>query len=1087
MGTEKTKRNIKVLIIEDNKEYVFLLKSFLSMSKRADFEISYCCSLKEAMEKIPSENPDVILSDLNLPDSDSINTVKSVCAAAGSKPVIVLSGNADDQISIDAVRYGAQDYVNKGECHENIELALLRAIERKKYEVSIRNSREELAGVIAAAPVMMVITDINGNVALTNPAAELIFNSTPKPESSRAFGSLIDCMNSSFLPGGCGCSPDCGDCKVRKIIKDTLEKKENTYKKEAGYCVERNGSREELIINVSSTPISLRGAEYCMLLIDDITEQKKAERALIREKDNAESYFELAGTAMVILDEKANVININRRGCELIGASRKEAILGLNWIENFIPHENRPKLKQIQDLLIEGGHTSTAIVENEILRKDGSVRVVEWRNRRISGDDGRCHTLSAGVDITEKKASEEKRRKALHATARQALEMEELLLQAKNVIKQSGDFKETARLIFDSCCRMTGAKSGYVALLSPDGSENEVLFLEAGGMPCTVDPGLPMPVRGLREKAYKTHNVVYENDFMKSEWVKLMPEGHAVLNNILFAPLVIEGAAVGVIGIANKTEGFNQNDVRFASQMGDLAALALHNSKIEGMLKESEEKFRSMVNNTPGVFFRCRFDEDWTMLYLSDSVAAITGYEPEDFINNSKRSFLSIIHPDDRDLVRGEVEVKTKQGIAYSVEYRIIDASGRVRWINGKGQKIKQPDGTVFIDGFLTDITLLKEKEETLKTDNLILEAMNDSVFVFSPEGRIFYFNALAAKERGYSHDEFASLNVTDIMSPAMKAKFKKTWEKIESAGAVTYESEHMKKTGETYPVEVKAKIIYKEGKKYALCILSDISNRKKIEEEMIKAYEDLKELDRLKSNFVAIVSHELRTPVTVIKGFSSFMLKGIAGPLQPKQREFMETIASNSARLEMIINDLIDVSKIEAGIMSITKKTCELSKTVAATVSDMRIIGARKNITLDPVIEDGVTLTADGARMQQVVINLVNNAIKFSDAGSEITVELSGRFSGTVPAAAGRLKLSPDKYACLSVRDRGVGIEKEHVKKVFDRFYQIESADIRKHQGAGLGLSIAKSIVDMHEGYIWCESEGAGKGTVFYAIIPNE
>jgi signal transduction histidine kinase len=296
-----------------------------------------------------------------------------------------------------------------------------------------------------------------------------------------------------------------------------------------------------------------------------------------------------------------------------------------------------------------------------------------------------------------------------------------------------------------------------------------------------------------------------------------------------------------------------------------------------------------------------------------------------------------------------------------------------------------------------------------------------------------------------------------------------------------------MKKSGETYPVEVKAKIIYRDGKKYALCILSDISNRKKIEEEMVGAYEDLKELDRLKSNFVAIVSHELRTPVTVIKGFSSFMLKGVAGPLAPKQKEFVETISSNSTRLEMIINDLIDVSKIEAGIMSITKKTCDISKTTASAVSDMRIIAARKNITLDPEIEDSVTLNADAARIQQVVINLVNNAIKFSDAGSEITVGLIPVFKGTVPPEAGRLKSSPEKYACLSVRDRGIGIEKAQMKKVFDRFYQIESADVRKHQGAGLGLSIAKSIIDMHEGHIWCESEGAGKGTVFYAIIPNE
>ena len=1087
MGTEKTKRKVKVLIIEDNKEYAFMLKAFLSMSKRADFDVFHCLSLKEAMEKIPSENPDVILSDLSLPDSDSINTVKTVCAAAGTRPVIVLSGNNEDRISIDAVKYGAQDYVNKGECHENIELAILRAIERKKYETAIRDSREELAGVIAAAPVMMVVVDNNGSVVLTNPAAEATFNRAVKSENLRAFGSFIDCVNSPYVPGGCGCSPGCSECPVRRIIRETMEEDKNAYKKEVVYKVERSGAEEEITMAVSSTSIRLRGADYCMLLIDDITAQKNASLVVLREKENAEGYFELAGTAMVVLNEKAEIMNINRKGCELIGADAKEEVLGLNWIDNFIPESIRPQLKQVQDFIIEGGPGMPALYENEVLRKDGSVRAVEWRNRRISAPGGGFNTLSAGVDVTEKKAAEQTRKKALQATARQALEMEELLRQAKNVIRQSGDFKQTARLIIDSCLRMTGAKSGYAALLSPDGSENEVFFTESEGLPCVFDLNLPVPGSGLREIAYKNLSVVYENDFMKSEWVKFMPAGHAELKNVMFAPLVTDGAAVGVIGIANKTEDFSENDAGFVAQMGDLAALAFHNSKIEGMLKESEEKFRSMVNNTPGVFFRCGFDAGRTMIYLSDSVAAITGYEPEDFINNSKRSFWSIIHPEDSKSVRDEVEEKTKRGIAYSIEYRIIDASGRERWVNEKGQKIKLPDGGVFIDGFITDITLLKKNEETLKTDKLILETMNDSVFVFSPEGEINYFNNMAAEERGYSHEEFSSLRVTDIMSPAMKAKFKKTWEKIESAGAITYESEHMKKSGEKYPVEVKAKIIYRDGKKYALCILSDIGNRKKIEEEMVKAYQDLKELDRLKSNFVAIVSHELRTPVTVIKGFSSFILKGVAGPLAPKQKEFMETISSNSSRLEMIINDLIDVSKIEAGIMSVTKKACDFSKTVAGAVSDMRIIAARKNITLDPAVEDGITLNADAARMQQVVINLVNNAIKFSDAGSEITVGLSPVFKGKIPPEAGIMKLPAEKYACLSVRDRGIGIEKDHMKKVFERFYQIESADVRKHQGAGLGLSIAKSIIDMHEGHIWCESEGTGRGTVFYAIIPNE
>lgn len=167
---------------------------------------------------------------------------------------------------------------------------------------------------------------------------------------------------------------------------------------------------------------------------------------------------------------------------------------------------------------------------------------------------------------------------ALEESKVRVMEVEALLQGAKTVLDQS-DFKTTARKVFDICSTLIGAASGYVALLSEDGSENEVLFLEAGESPCTVDPELPMPIRGLRERAYRTNATVYENSFMTSEWEKYMPEGHVRLENVLFAPLVINGKTVGVIGLANKKEDFTENDAKIASGFGELVAIALQNSR----------------------------------------------------------------------------------------------------------------------------------------------------------------------------------------------------------------------------------------------------------------------------------------------------------------------------------------------------------------------------------------------------------------------------------------------------------------------------------------------------------------------------
>lgn len=167
-------------------------------------------------------------------------------------------------------------------------------------------------------------------------------------------------------------------------------------------------------------------------------------------------------------------------------------------------------------------------------------------------------------------------------------------------------------------------------MLSRDGTENELVFLDSGGLPCSVAPSLPMPIRGLRAVAHQSGRTVYENDFASSEWAGFLPQGHAPLDNVLFAPLAIDGAVVGLLGLANKPGGFTDDDARIASAFAELAAVALHNSRTLEALEHSEDRYRSLVETAVDAIVS--IDSDGNIALWNQSAESMFGYRARDTI-----------------------------------------------------------------------------------------------------------------------------------------------------------------------------------------------------------------------------------------------------------------------------------------------------------------------------------------------------------------------------------------------------------------------------------------------------------------------
>jgi signal transduction histidine kinase len=247
------------------------------------------------------------------------------------------------------------------------------------------------------------------------------------------------------------------------------------------------------------------------------------------------------------------------------------------------------------------------------------------------------------------------------------------------------------------------------------------------------------------------------------------------------------------------------------------------------------------------------------------------------------------------------------------------------------------------------------------------------------------------------------------------------------------------------------------------LHLSKDITEKKRYEHR-------LKELDKMKSDFVSNVSHELRTPLTSIKGSVDNMLDGLTGPVSEKQVRYLTRIKSNTDRLSRLINDLLDLSRIEAGRIDLHPTNVPLTTLAGEVAEHLRPMAAEKLIQVRvTALEPGVTAWADRDKVTQVLINLVSNALKFTPSKGTVVIDI---------------QRDGDGWVLVSVRDTGPGIRPEEADKIFDKFYQVAQAANQKTKGTGLGLAISKSLVEMHGGKIRVESE-LERGSVFSFTLP--
>lgn len=243
------------------------------------------------------------------------------------------------------------------------------------------------------------------------------------------------------------------------------------------------------------------------------------------------------------------------------------------------------------------------------------------------------------------------------------------------------------------------------------------------------------------------------------------------------------------------------------------------------------------------------------------------------------------------------------------------------------------------------------------------------------------------------------------------------------------------------------------------------------------RANRELRELDRLKSSFLANMSHELRTPMNSIIGYSELLLDGVDGPVNDEQAKSLRKVESNARHLLQLINDILDMSKIESGKIELDIRELDMKKVVASVTSTLEPSIAKKGLKLSLDFDENLPpVYADEDKVMQILINLLSNSIKFTNKGG-ITIRIKPSERGVKPG-------EPPLFVEVCVEDTGIGIKDSDIDKLFDKFSQLDISTIRQYEGTGLGLSIARGLVVLHKGVIWAKSE-YGKGSRFCFTLP--
>jgi PAS domain S-box-containing protein len=373
-----------------------------------------------------------------------------------------------------------------------------------------------------------------------------------------------------------------------------------------------------------------------------------------------------------------------------------------------------------------------------------------------------------------------------------------------------------------------------------------------------------------------------------------------------------------------------------------------------------------------------------------------------------------------------------------------------------------------------------------------LLEAAPDAIIEAERDGTIVLLNAAAEKMFGYGRDELLGKLIEILVPESLRHRHHEhrrhyAEHPVPRPMGIGLELFARRKDGSQFPVEISLSPIRSADGSRVIAIVRDITSRKQAEAQITAIHQqfaaelaatnqqleirnrEVERANRLKSEFLASMSHELRTPLHTIIGFADLLAEELKGTLNGDQKRFVGHIQRDSRHLLELINDILDLSKIESGHLELHSESFNASQAITETVASLRALADDKQIKIVEILDREISLTADRLRLKEILNNLLSNAIKFTPENGRITIECR----------------EDAEAVYFAIADTGVGIPSAEQQAIFDKFYQLGSTTRGVREGTGLGLAITKSLVEMHGGKIWVDST-PGEGSRFQFVIPH-